>query len=397
VSGTTTGTSIVRAGSTVAIGMMAMNVMVYAFTLITAHSLAPEAFGGLGAMIALLTTSSVGALALQAAGARTIAVATVGDNAVAIASIRSVSRACADVPWTVALMLPVAVVPLTLMGGYAGVLQGQRSWGWLTTVFVALGLGRLGCGLVSLLVAHSLVAAMAGLTVGAFLPAVAGWWALRGADHHPNPPAAAALLNEIWHNAHALLAFFVLTNLDIIIARSVLSPHQSGIYAAGSILTKSCLFLPQFVIVLAFPTMATDHADDQNSTAWLKPLGLVAAIGAGVVLGAVLLRDITVAFVGGKDYADLTGYVWLYAVEGTLFALVQMAVYRQIARQHRRVPAYLWMASLAILGATQLGPLDSGRTLVIVVISITACAAVPIFLSRGVPHTREREGSGAGN
>ncbi len=57
-----------------------------------------------------------------------------------------------------------------------------------------------------------------------------------------------------------LLAFFALTNLDVFLARNLLSAEDSGIYAAGAILTKSCLFLPQFVIIIAFPSIAEDQA-----------------------------------------------------------------------------------------------------------------------------------------
>ena len=54
-----------------------------------------------------------------------------------------------------------------------------------------------------------------------------------------------------------LLAFFALSNVDIVIARNVLDEHDAGLYAGGLILTKAVLFLPQFVVVIAFPSMAT--------------------------------------------------------------------------------------------------------------------------------------------
>ena len=36
---------------------------------------------------------------------------------------------------------------------------------------------------------------------------------------------------------YALLAFFALSNVDIIVARNVLSDHDAGLYAAGLIIT----------------------------------------------------------------------------------------------------------------------------------------------------------------
>ena len=65
------------------------------------------------------------------------------------------------------------------------------------------------------------------------------------------------MIRETILGSLALLAFFVLSNTDIVIARNVLDSHQAGLYAGGLILTKAVLFLPQFVVVVAFPSMST--------------------------------------------------------------------------------------------------------------------------------------------
>ena len=97
---------------------------------------------------------------------------------------------------------------------------------------------------------------------GQFAPVVVGWWALRHerhpgevGEHHGLRP----VLREVVHNSQALLAFFALSNADVIVARNVLDDHDAGLYAGGLILTKAVLFLPQFVVVLAFPAMSVGH------------------------------------------------------------------------------------------------------------------------------------------
>ncbi len=79
----------------VAVGMMAMNVMVYSFTLVSAHVLEPASFGGLGAVLAVLIVVSVGALALQATAARTIATADDAHKQTAANDILASTRAVA--------------------------------------------------------------------------------------------------------------------------------------------------------------------------------------------------------------------------------------------------------------------------------------------------------------
>ncbi len=395
--------SLVGAGSMVAAGMMSMNVMVYAFTLLSAHTLDPAAFGGLGAVLALLIMISVGALALQATGARRIATAEPDLEAAVVGNILATTRALAlglggllvilsplvrvalDVTWSVALMIPLAVVPLTFLGSYAGILQGRREWRLLTAVFVGLGLGRLVFGGAALLIEGSLPAAMTGLTVGAYVPALIGWLACRkSVARHPG--SASALMREVWHNGHTLLAFFAFTNLDVLLARNLLSNDDSGLYAAGAILTKSCLFLPQFVIVVAFPGIAEAQAQNDRSHAWLRPLGLVAVIGLCVVLGTAILPSLAVTFVGGSAYAALEGYLWLFAVAGTFFALLQMIVYRQIARGAGAVAIWLWCAAACAAAAAftidRIGAGLDQQELVMIVILAATLVALPSSFAR---------------
>ena len=146
---------------------------------------------------------------------------------------------------------------------------------------------------------------LVGVAVGAFAPAV-GWWALRHPSRRvrssPAPRPREGVLRETMHNSHALLAFFALSNVDVLVARVVLDAQQAGLYAGGLILTKAVLFLPQFVVVIVFPSMARSGTARRMN---LVALALVAAIGLVIVLGVALLSDLAVTFVGGPAYADL--------------------------------------------------------------------------------------------
>jgi O-antigen/teichoic acid export membrane protein len=185
---------------------------------------------------------------------------------------------------------------------------------------------------------------MIGLAVGALAPAVVGAVSCRVArvrilhdDHEP-------VLRELWTNGHTLLAFFAFTNLDVLLARYLFDEREAGIYAAGAILAKACLFLPTFVLVAAFPTMAAER----GGRPWLKPLLGVATLGLVAVLGALLLPDLAVTFAGGESYADLGDVAWLFAVEGTMFACLQILVYDTIADQSHS-GFLLWLGAVLVL------------------------------------------------
>jgi len=261
------------------------------------------------------------------------------------------------------------------MGGQAGILQGERRWAPLAAIYVAMGVGRLGFGGLGLLLDRDDLGAMAGITVGAFLPVVVGWLALR----HPSRSLGAAapatrprsrwlpggVLRETLHNSHALLAFFALSNTDVVIARSVLGEHPAGLYAGGLILTKAVLFLPQFVVVIAFPSMSKRESDRRTH---LVGLALVLVIGAVTVAVVAALSGPALVFIGGPEYAALQGRLWVFAVLGTVLAMLQLMVYDVVARQHQRMVFVVW-AALAALAcvAPFVGSVDSLLSVVVTV------------------------------
>ena len=93
--------------------------------------------------------------------------------------------------------------------------------------------------------------------------------------------ALRPVIREIVHNSQALLAFFALSNADIVVARNVLDDHDAGLYAGGLILTKAVLFLPQFVVVRRVPRRWPSASErrtrpDPQPRRWSPALGAVA-------------------------------------------------------------------------------------------------------------------------
>jgi O-antigen/teichoic acid export membrane protein len=386
----------VAASSLTAVAIMVLSVLVYLFTLVAAHRLGPEQFGGVSAFLGLLLVANVGALALQATAARRTATCdpehqdevvwevvvssrqtTIALSVVLVALSPLVAHSL-HLSLLSALMAPATIAPLTLAGGYSGILQGTQRWNWLAAALVANGAGRFLAGGLAILLVPTVDGATVGLAIGALVPAFVSWLGCRSFTS-PGATRGHGVLAEVWANGQSLLAFFILTNLDVLVARNQFTRFDAGIYAAGSVLAKMCLFLPQFVIVVAFTKMAQDHAADSEDRNWLKPLGAVAAIGALVVGGTALLPELAVVFVGGPEYEALTDHAWLFALEGTIFALLQMVVYRQIARQ-ARVARYLVLGAIGATGVGLSVPMSTNG-LVLTMIAATLVAAVPTVLA----------------
>lgn len=391
--------------SVIAVAMAAMNVSTYGFTILAARLLGPREYGALAAVMGLLLVINVASLGLQATGARRVS-ASPRDRADIESEILSASYRSAlilgalcllAVPvvtwtlrldsWTTAALLAVAAVPLTVMGGQAGILQGERRWRPLAGIYLAMGLGRVVFGVIALLMSPHANGAMVGVALGAAVPVLVGWLALkrpRSAHGHTLSGTASpmriswargGILREVSNNSHALLAFFALSNADVIIARLVLDDYQSGLYAGGLILAKAVLFLPQFVVVIAFPSMSAEGA---RRNLLLAALLLVLGIGALATGGAWVLSGVAVVFIGGAAYAPLESFVWAFAAIGTLLAMTQLMVYGVVARQHKRAVFVVWAGLLILLGVSTI--IGSVTELLAYVASVEASVLIALLL-----------------
>jgi O-antigen/teichoic acid export membrane protein len=358
-------------GSAVAVATSLMNVAAYGFTMLAARIIGPVQYGAFVACLSLLIVVQVVALGLQATAARRIAVdhgnvAAIEQAILALnlkVSLAVGTLLCVLVPvinvllnldsLVTAAVVALAAVPLTMGGGQAGILQGERRWGALALFYLAGGVPRLVIGVALILWRPDASSAVLAVGVGYLFPLLVGWWALRHRripDVDAPEHSARAMLVESAHNAQVLFAYFALSSVDIVLARHVLSEHDAGLYAAGLIMAKVMLFLPQFVVVIAFPDMATPEG---RRRALVRSLIVVAALGAVAVVAARVLSGVAMVFVGGDDFAEVEDLLWVYAVLGTVLAMLQLQVYAVLARQGRRSVFLVWgaLVALVVLGS----------------------------------------------
>lgn len=353
-------------GAGIAVAMGLMNAAHYAFTMVAARLLGPGQYGAMAAVMNLLLVISVGALGLQATAARRISAHpenvaqieaamlrivwrfAVGLGLVLLLLAPAVDRVLKLDNLSLAVMVAVAAVPLTLVGGYAGILQGERRWLALGLVYMS-GATRLVLGLALLSWRADVEVAFLAVTLGAFAPVALGRFILRGVrttGARSNAHTTAAILRETLYNSQALLAFFALSNVDVIVARNTLDAHDAGLYAAGLILAKMMTFLPQFVVVVAFPAMASAA---ERTRALTKSLLGVVALGIACTTAVALLSPTVLFLVGGEEFAEIRDDLWVFTLLGTALALLQLVIYSVLARQGRRSSYAVWAAFAAMV------------------------------------------------
>ncbi|UUZ58842.1 lipopolysaccharide biosynthesis protein [Nocardioides sp. B-3] len=339
-----------------------MNVATYGFVIVASPLLGTEGYGALAASLNLMLVISVGALGLQATAARRISadpqhVAQIEDSI-----LRVTYRAAAALGLILLVLSPLiqrvlGLDHLSTAPGHRDLRRADDDHGrprrdpsGRATV------GRAGRGVHRRRRATSphrgaFIAwrptefwSVLGVGISFWAPVVVGWWALRhqrqtstGSSEH----TGMSMLKESVGNGRALFAFFALSSVDIIVARNVMTDHETGLYASGLILTKAMLFLPQFVVIVAFPTMATGSG--RRKAPVVSP-GLVATLGSVGTLAAWLLSGIAIRFVGGAEYAEVEPRLWIFAILGTLLSMIQLLIYSVLARRGRRSVYVVWLA-----------------------------------------------------
>ncbi len=350
--------------------MVIANGAFYALTMLSARLLGPAEYSALAAAMNLLLVLSVVSLGVQATAARRIALDATHAQEIEASVLRLSWRTGLGIGLALvvlsplvkellrlddlspALWLAAATVPSTVVGGYIGILQGERRWRDLSLLYLAASL-RLPVGVVLLLWWPDVVTALVAVTLAGFLPILVGRHSLRNTRSgivSMHRRGIRELVSEAARNSQALLSFMALSNVDVIVARAVLDPHEAGLYAAGAILSKTCAILPQFVVVVAFPSLAS-HTE--RIRALTRGLVLTAAIGLAATLGVTLLRPLALSVVGGGEFAEISADLPAFTLLGTCMAMVQLVVYAVLARQGRRSTWLIWIcAAVLVLGGS---------------------------------------------
>lgn len=425
----------VRGAALVGLAMTFGNVCAYAFVVVSAQLLAPERYGEVGAIMGLLLVLGVVSLGLQAGAARTVATGPGEVAAVERDTLRAGLRAAVILLIGVILVSPLlmyvlglshivtaifaglAASALALKGAAAGLLQGERDWHGFAIVQLLNGIGRLVLAGGLVLMWATAEGAILGVALGNLMPMVAALLVVRRRSRQhrhgddaapadspdlaadPGAPRGGTGLGflDILRDSHLLLAMLVLTNVDILLARVVLTDHESGLYAAGLIITKAVLFLPQFVITVAFPDMV-----EQGARRALRiTLLAVCGIGGLTVAGVAVLAPVALQFVGGAEYAEVQGQLWLFAVLGTALSLVNVYVFRFLATARTKREWWVWGAVLAVMAVSPLVGSVTQLLIVMIIADVLLLGVLAALEGRdqraseqtdvsGPPHARTR-------
>lgn len=351
------------AGLGLGLAMGLANVMGYVFVALVSSSLGPADFGGFSALntygvllampagafqvvIARRQTRAHRAADRQVTGLRTSA--TVG-IVLAVATIATAPLLSdllrLDTPWSVvwmALMLP----PMTATGAIQGVLLGREAFGRLSVIYLVTAGTRVLAAVCAVGWKFSVAEVFAAtFAASAVTLVVALVLSQRELVPGGRAPRALEVISDLVRSNVALAGLMALSSLDVVLARTVLSDHDSGSYALAALFGKVVFWGTQFVALAVVPAVADAGGGGQVRLTLHRSALAVLAIGTGVALGCALLPGPLVALSGGAAYVDAEPLLVWAAVIGTLWAVVQVWLFAGMSRGDHVMTVIVWAAA----------------------------------------------------
>ena len=338
----------------------------YLLSMVSARILDPADFGALGALLGLLVIVATLGISTQALTARRVSTASATERKdvegqairLSIFAAFAILIGALILSWPIsaifaipilAVFTGVASLGFVVIGSAAmGIAQGREEHIKLSIAFIANTACRAFGGIIGVVVFQSVTGVGFGVLIGCAVGAAI-------AHQLISPKIFSSKLKdgigiEFGHIAHALIVLFTLTNIDVLLARVFLTEDLSGEYSVGVLLAKIAFFLPNAIIIVLFPKMS---GGDSHRALYIAT-ALTAMVGVVITLASVFAGDMIISILGGSQYTDLGGEAWLFALEGSAFALVQVLLYARLAAQDRRAVLAVWGA-LAVLTVIVVG------------------------------------------
>lgn len=411
-----------RRDATFVATVLLSNVSAYLFHVVMIRMLDGRVYGALGAIVGVLTITSVPMGAVQTVVARRIA--TVRDDDEARVAVRSALRFCGALAASLFVLFAVAApfiarglrvptldvvlavaglaIPSCLGPVGRGVLQGRQR-------FVPLGVSMAAAMAVRLALGSALVAAGLGLR-GAILGLLLGEAAGLAVTFLPVRSLLAGarsvrdqvrgFLRDSAAAAATLGAFWTLVSIDVVLARALMSSEEAGRYATAAVVGKTVLYLPSAIAMLVFPTLAQRPTGAEARRTLARSIGIVAGLGGAATLGIVALPG-AAALVFGSGFHAAAGTAAVLAVSMTAFGIVSLLMFHCLAL--RRVPLRsMWLAVAAEAAAIAvfhssptaiaLATLAAGFGLILVFAAVSGHATRILTLPEGALYREPDDG-----
>jgi O-antigen/teichoic acid export membrane protein len=389
---------------------MTANLVQVVFTVIFTRWLGADGYGSLAALLNLSVILFVPGAALQVAAAREATLGRLGRGGelagtltrwqhhilIALAAVAAVSVVArqplaelinVEQEWAAAAV-PATGVLWLLLCLQRGLLQSARAYREVGLSILLEALGRLAVGVAFVGVGLGVTGAYLGTLASLAVTAVALAWLLRrrlgppARDARPHPLPALARGAALPIAALTLVA--ALQNVDVIMAKHVLSDAAAGVYAASTVAAKAVVWIAVGLGFWVLPEATRRAAAGADPRPVLgRGLALIVALSACALTIFGLVPELLLRTAFGAEYESGADVLLTLGAAYSLLAVSYLCVQFQLGLHRRRFALVLALMAVAepllLLSA---GDLAAFARTVLLVHAATAVALLALSAPR---------------
>jgi O-antigen/teichoic acid export membrane protein len=412
---------------------LAANLGSFLFLVLIARSAQPAIFGGLAALAGIALLFEVPANALQVAIGRSVSDSGEERQTAHVAAGPMLIDASAWGAGVCAVLLALSplvegflhlpsITSALLLGAYAlpvgisvvpkGVLAGQGRLSLLATGLLAGLAVRLVVGVLLVRGGGGVEGAFVAMVWGEVVTAAIVLLGLKQLLGQPTPVAVGPppgstsgtgdetvkhLPHLRWGDAKlpamAFTGYWILTAVDVVLARHWLPLAQSGVYAAAATMAQIALLAPGAIAAVTFPRLlgaevprlvgpGTDSRPNQRLMFALGSATVaITGFAAAVVVSVVASWAVKEVF--GPGYGGSARVVGLLSFSAALLGLVTVLLHYHLNRGGRVSPVLCWPATVVAIVGTTIWHHSMTEIAIVMVVSTSAVCAAMLVVAFG--------------
>lgn len=356
-----------------AVSVAAANVAVFLFQIMAARITSPAMFGELIALLGIMLLIEAPGSTLQVLLSRAVQerASDTSDRVLAldlgplVAAALTVGLALTGMLIPISLLLgrllhltrtpyllAVYAVPVTLSIVPRGVLAGAGDYKAISAGLATAACVRLGAGTALLHAGFGISGALGAVVIGDVAAAAIMLVAAKRRTRADGPP-----LHFLWRDGlkagMPFTGFWLLTGIDVVVARHYLPATAAGQYAAGATLAQLVMIFPGAAAALVAPRFFGARSRDRRAAGTLIRTLLtvaVVSIGIGAVVG-MLSRSLLTSLFDSSYELSVRAVVLLLVAAGFLGATTVLQQY--LAARREILPAGLpWLGAAIFVALT---------------------------------------------
>lgn len=222
------------------------------------------------------------------------------------------------------LMLGTVIVMMSPTG--YGTVQGLQRFHLSALCGISGPLTKLGFGVILVIAGYGISGAFGGAIIGTFFTFVVGLISIR--DYLIRParvtvrPNLSNVERYLFKAIIAVVCFSILINIDVFVARQYLGPHDAGLYAVASILSKIIWFLPGAVSTVMFPRVSEYYTKNKETTNLMRKSIFYTLMITGIVAALYVIAPAEIInLLYGSTYLDAAPALSILGIAMILFGL----------------------------------------------------------------------------